>query len=64
VSPSHDANLRRIVQGDFSPQFRLSLALKDVHQALEAVDNGQFTALAGLADEWGAPCHEGWGTRT
>ena len=52
VSPWQAAKLQRIAQGDFSAQFALSLALKDVHLALEAADDGRFRALACLADEW------------
>jgi 3-hydroxyisobutyrate dehydrogenase len=52
VSPWQAAKLQRIVTGDFSPQFALSLALKDVHLALDAgADNG-FAVLSSLADEW------------
>ena len=52
VSPWQAAKLRRIAQGEFSPQFALALALKDVHLALEADGDDRFRALAGLADEW------------
>jgi 3-hydroxyisobutyrate dehydrogenase len=52
VSPWQAAKLQRIALGDYSPQFALSLALKDVHLALEAAGDGRFHALAGLADEW------------
>jgi 3-hydroxyisobutyrate dehydrogenase len=52
VSPWQLAKLQRILKGDFSPQFPLSLALKDVHLALEAADEESFAALARLADEW------------
>src|SRR5205807_9939785 len=33
VSPWQTAKLQRILEGDFSPQFALKLALKDVHLA-------------------------------
>ena len=46
------AKLQRIAKGEFSAQFALSLALKDVRLALEAADDDRFAALAGLADEW------------
>jgi 3-hydroxyisobutyrate dehydrogenase len=46
------AKLRRIADGEFSAQFALSLALKDVHLALDAADEDRFAALASLADEW------------
>lgn len=52
VSPWQAAKLERIALGDFSAQFALSLALKDVHLALEAGGGDRFRALACLADEW------------
>jgi len=61
VSPWQAAKLQRIVEGDFSPQFPLSLALKDVHLALEAADEDLFAALGCLADEWQQVVDEGLG---
>jgi 3-hydroxyisobutyrate dehydrogenase len=52
VSPWQAAKLPRIAQGDFSVQFALSLALKDVRLALESAGNDRFRALGCLADEW------------
>jgi 3-hydroxyisobutyrate dehydrogenase len=52
VSPWQSAKLRRVVEGDFSPQFALRLALKDVRLALEAAGDGGFGVLGCLADEW------------
>jgi 3-hydroxyisobutyrate dehydrogenase len=52
VSSWQAAKLARIAKGEFSAQFALSLALKDVHLALQAADDDRFAALAGLADEW------------
>jgi 3-hydroxyisobutyrate dehydrogenase len=52
VSAWQQAKLQRILNGDFSAQFALSLALKDVHLALEAADAGGFPVLGCLADEW------------
>jgi 3-hydroxyisobutyrate dehydrogenase len=52
VSPWQAAKLKRIAQDDFSAQFALSLALKDVRLALEAAGGDSFRALACLADEW------------
>ena len=43
--PWQAAKLQRIAQGDFSAQFALSLALKDVHLALEAAGEERFQAL-------------------
>jgi 3-hydroxyisobutyrate dehydrogenase len=61
VSPWQAAKLQRIVKGDFSPQFALSLALKDVNLALEAADGDQFAALGSLADEWQQAVDQGLG---
>src|SRR5438876_6829369 len=44
VSPWQTAKLQRIVNGDFSPQFALTLALKDVHLALAAAGDDRFAA--------------------
>lgn len=51
MSPWQVAKLQRIARDDFSAQFALSLALKDVHLALQAADN-RLAVLACLADEW------------
>ena len=40
------------MNGDFSPQFALRLALKDVRLALDAAGDDSFAALSCLADEW------------
>jgi 3-hydroxyisobutyrate dehydrogenase len=61
VSPWQAAKLQRILDDDFSPQFPLALALKDVHLALEAVDEESFAALARLADEWQRVVDQGLG---
>jgi 3-hydroxyisobutyrate dehydrogenase len=63
VSPWQAAKLRRIAQGDFSAQFALSLALKDVRLALEAASDDRFRALACLADEWQEVVDLGLGDR-
>lgn len=52
VSPWQAAKLQRIAKDEFSPQFALSLALKDVRLAVQAADDDRFVALAGLAEEW------------
>ena len=61
VSPWQAAKLQRITQGDFSSQFALSLALKDVHLALQAAGDDRYAALAGLADEWEQAAADGLG---
>jgi 3-hydroxyisobutyrate dehydrogenase len=61
VSTWQAAKLQRIAAGEYSPQFALSLALKDVHLALQAADDGRFAALASLADEWQQAVDDGLG---
>ena len=61
VSPWQAAKLQRITQDDFSVQFALSLALKDVHLASQAAGDDRFRALAGLADEWQQVVDQGLG---
>ncbi len=61
VSPWQEAKLQRIARGEFSAQFALSLALKDVHLALQAVEGGHFAALACLAEEWQQAVDQGLG---
>jgi 3-hydroxyisobutyrate dehydrogenase len=51
MSPWQAAKLQRIAKDDFSAQFALSLALKDVLLALQAAGN-RLAVLACLADEW------------
>lgn len=52
--------LSRIEDGDYSPEFPLALALKDVRLALDA-DAGRFGVLVALADEWQGIVEEGLG---
>jgi 3-hydroxyisobutyrate dehydrogenase len=61
VSPWQAAKLRRIAEGEFSAQFALSLALKDVHLALQAEGDGQLPVLACLAGEWQQAVDQGLG---
>jgi 3-hydroxyisobutyrate dehydrogenase len=61
VSPWQAAKLQRIGQGDYSVQFALSLALKDVHLALQAAADDRYRALACLADEWQEVVERGLG---
>jgi 3-hydroxyisobutyrate dehydrogenase len=54
--------MQRIAKDDFSAQFALSLALKDVHLAAQAAaDNNPFTVLAALAEEWQQLVDNGFG---
>jgi 3-hydroxyisobutyrate dehydrogenase len=61
VSAWQAAKLQRIAKGDFSAQFSLSLALKDVRLALQAAGDDRFAALAGLAEEWQRAVDQGLG---
>jgi 3-hydroxyisobutyrate dehydrogenase len=61
VSPWQGAKLERIANGEFSAQFALSLALKDVRLALQAAGDDQFAVLACLADEWQQVVDQGLG---
>jgi 3-hydroxyisobutyrate dehydrogenase len=61
VSPWQAAKLQRIATGEFSAQFALSLALKDVRLALQAADDDRFSAFACLAEEWGQVADQGLG---
>ena len=61
LSPWQAAKLARIATGEFSAQFALSLALKDVRLALQAADDGRFTTFACLAEEWQQAADQGLG---
>jgi 3-hydroxyisobutyrate dehydrogenase len=62
ASPWQKAKLERIQKRDFSPEFPLSLALKDVRLALDATaGDDRFVALARLADEWQQVVDQGLG---
>jgi 3-hydroxyisobutyrate dehydrogenase len=61
VSAWEAAKLQRIAKGDFSAQFALSLALKDVRLALQAAGDDRFVAFAGLAAEWQQAVDQGLG---
>jgi 3-hydroxyisobutyrate dehydrogenase len=52
MSPWQAAKLQRIAGDEFSAQFALSLALKDVRLALQEAGDERFVVLACLADEW------------
>jgi 3-hydroxyisobutyrate dehydrogenase len=61
VSPWQAAKLQRILEEDFSPQFALALALKDVRLALEAAGADRLAVLGSLAEEWQRAVDEGLG---
>ncbi len=61
LSPWMVGKLSRMNQGDYSPEFPLALALKDVGLALEQTDPHRFGVLASLAGEWEAIVQAGSG---
>jgi 3-hydroxyisobutyrate dehydrogenase len=61
LSPWEAGKFRRIDEGDYSPEFPLRLALKDVHLALEHGGPEQFAVLASLAREWETVVEQGGG---
>jgi 3-hydroxyisobutyrate dehydrogenase len=52
ISPWTAGKMARIARNDYSPEFPLALALKDVHLALEEADPDRFAVLASVAREW------------
>jgi 3-hydroxyisobutyrate dehydrogenase len=61
VSPWAAEKFRRIENDDYSPEFPLRLALKDLHLALEHGGPERFVALASLAQEWEQIVEQGAG---
>jgi 3-hydroxyisobutyrate dehydrogenase len=61
LSPWESGKLARIAKGEYSAEFALALALKDVHLALSAGSAERFRVLAALADEWGELVDDGLG---
>ncbi|MGC1215391.1 MAG: NAD(P)-dependent oxidoreductase [Micromonospora sp.] len=52
VAPWAAEKMQRIGQDDYSPQYPLSLALKDVDLALEGVEADRFPVADSLAAQW------------
>jgi 3-hydroxyisobutyrate dehydrogenase len=61
ISAWQAAKLQRIASGEFAAQFALSLALKDVHLAQQALGDDRFAVLDCLADEWQRIAGQGLG---
>jgi 3-hydroxyisobutyrate dehydrogenase len=61
VSPWESAKFRRIQEDEFSAEFALALALKDVRLALSEAGPNHFRVLAALADEWTEIVDQGFG---
>lgn len=62
ISPWTAGKMARIARNDYSPEFPLALALKDVHLALEEADPERFAVLASLAREWDQLVDQGLGS--
>jgi 3-hydroxyisobutyrate dehydrogenase len=61
VSPWAAEKLERVGRDDFTPQYTLALALKDVDLALREVPPGRFPAATALAEEWRRAVEAGLG---
>ncbi|MEV4625181.1 NAD(P)-dependent oxidoreductase [Micromonospora sp. NPDC049523] len=61
VPPWAEGKLPRMARDDYSPEFPLSLALKDLLLALDAVDPAEFTVAGCLAAQWRRIVDRGFG---
>ncbi|MFC3502503.1 NAD(P)-dependent oxidoreductase [Micromonospora krabiensis] len=61
VSPWAAEKLERIGRDDYSPQYPLNLALKDVDLALREVEADRFAVAASLAERWRRAVGQGLG---
>ncbi len=61
ISAWESGKLKRIARGDYSAEFALALALKDVHLALAEEGAERFKVLFALAKEWGEIVDQGLG---
>jgi 3-hydroxyisobutyrate dehydrogenase len=62
ISAWESGKLQRIQQGNYTPEFALALALKDVHLALADGGPDRFKVLAALAAEWDDMVDRGLGS--
>ncbi len=62
VSPWAAEKLERIGRDDYSSQYPLALAVKDVNLALREVDAGRFPAAESLVAEWQRAMAQGLGS--
>jgi 3-hydroxyisobutyrate dehydrogenase len=60
-APLADAKLRKIASGDFTPEFPLEWALKDVDLAIGAAGGGSLPMLAALSRQWHTAVAAGYG---
>jgi 3-hydroxyisobutyrate dehydrogenase len=60
-APLADAKLHKIASGDFTPEFPLEWALKDVDLALAAADSTRLPMLEAVSRQWRAAVDGGYG---
>jgi 3-hydroxyisobutyrate dehydrogenase len=56
-----DAKLHKIARGDFTPEFPLEWALKDVDLAIAAADGARLPMLEALSRQWRTAVEAGYG---
>jgi 3-hydroxyisobutyrate dehydrogenase len=61
AAPIADAKLYKMRSGDFTPEFPLEWALKDVHLAIAAADGDRLPLLEALSRQWGKAVEAGHG---
>jgi len=60
-APLADAKLHKIARGDFTPEFPLEWALKDVDLALQAAGGTSLPMLQALSRQWRLAVEAGYG---
>jgi 3-hydroxyisobutyrate dehydrogenase len=60
-APLADAKLHKIARGDFTPEFPLEWALKDVDLAIAAADGTRLPMLEALSRQWRTAVQAGYG---
>lgn len=60
-APLADAKLHKITRGDYTPEFPLEWALKDVDLAIAAAAGARLPMLTALSRQWHAAVEEGYG---
>jgi 3-hydroxyisobutyrate dehydrogenase len=60
-APLADAKLHKIARGDFTPEFPLEWALKDVDLAIEAAHGASLPMLQALSGQWRRAVEAGYG---
>ena len=60
-APLADAKLHKITRGDFTPEFPLEWALKDVNLALAAAGGAKLPMLEALSEQWRTAVQAGYG---